>query len=355
MGLSSSADAAAVRRARDGVDGGRSVGDEGHLTVAQHQARLERVVPPARPPGRTGQPGFQAAPAVVVDPGDQRPAASARAAIRASASAKPRAAATASWSWSSSVLVDRPVARCSSTRARPRWCRRPARGRAGSSSTPARTGTTRPSERKQAEVPLAAPGFLEVGFEQEGQVPEAVVAGPGDLVDGRKPATGPGLPLLQGPARAPPAARLGSPATRRASSSPRATLMSASMAARTSLAVRTLWSRCRPVSQTGYQMASASGLIRPLRSCTSSRSRSLPGASSPRPYPPTASRATPLSSPPVARANTALEPGVGGAGVAPAPRRAGQLPVVEQGRPGGPQGGRRAGSAVAYWRSRGAA
>lgn len=93
-----------------------------------------------------------------------------------------------------------------------------------------------------------------------------------------------------------PATRPRSPATGRASSSPSWTLRSSPAVLRASPGVRTEWSRARPRSQTGYQMPSASAATAAasaVPSCRSSRSRSLRGESSPRPYPPTATRAAP--------------------------------------------------------------
>src|SRR5262250_3862031 len=52
-----------------------------------------------------------------------------------------------------------------------------------------------------------------------------------------------------------------------------------------------------PESQMGYQIRSASSAIPGRVWCRSSTSRSLPGSSSRRPYPPTATRATPASAP----------------------------------------------------------
>ena len=52
-------------------------------------------------------------------------------------------------------------------------------------------------------------------------------------------------------------ATLGSPQTRRPSSSPSATRTSSAAAESTSAGRRTEWSRCTPSSHTGYQMASA--------------------------------------------------------------------------------------------------
>ena len=91
--------------------------------------------------------------------------------------------------------MDRPVMRCSSTRAAARW-RPPRPGPGRRARRPARA----PPDRATAASagPAGPPGLLEVGFEQEGQIAEAVVATPGDLVDGRQPPSGPGLPLVQG-------------------------------------------------------------------------------------------------------------------------------------------------------------
>src|SRR5262249_29108680 len=86
-----------------------------------------------------------------------------------------------------------------------------------------------------------------------------------------------------------------SPAIGRAYSSPSATLRSAAAACLASAGVRTEWSSRTPESQTGYQIRSAMPEMPGTPSCSSSRSRSLPGSSSRRPNPPTASSATPGS------------------------------------------------------------
>ena len=86
-------------------------------------------------------------------------------------------------------------------------------------------------------------------------------------------------------------ARVPSPAMTRVSNSPRTTLISSLANLRASAGVRTLWSRDMPVSQIGYQILSARGATAAaLFRCSSNRSISLPGASSCRPYPPTATK-----------------------------------------------------------------
>src|SRR5487761_14545 len=71
--------------------------------------------------------------------------------------------------------------------------------------------------------------------------------------------------------------------------------MSSAAALRASASVRTEWSSRAPESQTGYQIRSAIAAMPPTPSCSRSTSRSLPGNCSRRPYPPTATRATPGS------------------------------------------------------------
>ena len=99
-----------------------------------------------------------------------------------------------------------------------------------------------------------------------------------------------------------------SPARCRASSSPRATRTSARAAAVTSARARTEWSSGRPLSHSGYQTwpaTSATTFSGTCSSWTSTTSRSEKGASSSRPYPPTATRATPLSGRPSRAASSA--------------------------------------------------
>src|SRR5262249_40576940 len=89
----------------------------------------------------------------------------------------------------------------------------------------------------------------------------------------------------------------GSPATCRACSRPGASGRGRRATSRASAGRRTAWSRRVPESQIGYQIRSASAAIPCRAVCRSSTSRSLPGTSSRRPYPPTATRATPGSPP----------------------------------------------------------
>ncbi len=93
-------------------------------------------------------------------------------------------------------------------------------------------------------------------------------------------------------------ARFGSPATWRTSSSPEATRTSASAAVVISGNERTEWSSRAPLSHSGYHTSEATGPGSTPSSCTSTTSRSEWGASSPRPYPPTATSAMPASGPP---------------------------------------------------------
>src|SRR5260370_22176561 len=71
--------------------------------------------------------------------------------------------------------------------------------------------------------------------------------------------------------------------------------MSSAAARRASASVRTEWSSRAPESHTGYQIRSAIAAMPPTPSCSRSTSRSLPGSCSRRPYPPTATSATPGS------------------------------------------------------------
>ena len=89
----------------------------------------------------------------------------------------------------------------------------------------------------------------------------------------------------------------GSPATCLACSRPRAARRSALATSRASAGVRTAWSRRAPESQIGYQIRSARAEMPGRPECSRSTSRSLPGSSSLRPYPPTATRATLASLP----------------------------------------------------------
>ena len=91
--------------------------------------------------------------------------------------------------------------------------------------------------------------------------------------------------------------RSGSPATCRADSSPSATFRSVRATRRACGTVRTAWSSSAPESQTGYQIRSATPAMSSRPPCSSTTSRSLRGSSSRRPYPPTATRATPGSAP----------------------------------------------------------
>ena len=91
-----------------------------------------------------------------------------------------------------------------------------------------------------------------------------------------------------------------SPARCRMSSSPRATRRSPVEDESISENDRTEWSSLGAVSQSGYQTCSATDPGETASSCTRTTSQSEKGASSPRPYPPTATRATPTSGPPAA-------------------------------------------------------
>ena len=92
--------------------------------------------------------------------------------------------------------------------------------------------------------------------------------------------------------------RLGSPARCRTSSSPSATFSSSSAAATISGRLRTAWSSLVPLSHSGYQRSSAARPGATSSSCTRTTSRSEYGASSPRPYPPTATSETPTTGAP---------------------------------------------------------
>ncbi len=126
-----------------GVGGGGRVGNEGHLTVPQHQAGLERVVPAPGPPGGTGEPGFQATPAVVVGPGDATVPRPARARHQGVGVGEAQGRGHGVL-----VLEQQGVGRRvrwpgAARRARPRWCRRPSLGRGRDRRAP-RPGRVRP-------------------------------------------------------------------------------------------------------------------------------------------------------------------------------------------------------------------
>jgi hypothetical protein len=90
--------------------------------------------------------------------------------------------------------VDRPVERCSSTRAAARVS---VARQFGGRRAPCQDGHDPAEGTQQVEVPLPAARLFEIRLEEEGQVAEAMMALFGGLVDGRQPAGGPGLPLLQ--------------------------------------------------------------------------------------------------------------------------------------------------------------
>ena len=94
--------------------------------------------------------------------------------------------------------------------------------------------------------------------------------------------------------------RLGSPARCRTSSRPSATRTSSAAADTISGTERTEWSRRAPESHRGYQSCWPRSPSATRSSCTRTTSRSDWGASSRRPKPPTATRATPVSGPPAA-------------------------------------------------------
>jgi hypothetical protein len=153
----------------------------------------------------------------------------------------------------------------------------------------------------RVHVPQAAFGLLEIGFEQEGKLTAALGAltvhglefGQWVLAAARQSAGTPSRSWVVNSA---------SPATCRAGSSPRATRRSARATARASSGVPTAWSSRVPESHTGYQIRSASAEMSGRPSCSSTRSRSLPGSSSRRAYPPAATTAT-LGSAPSSKAS----------------------------------------------------
>ena len=110
------------------------------------------------------------------------------------------------------------------------------------------------------------------------------------------------------------------------SSSPRATRRSAAAASSIPRAVRTEWSSLVPESHSGYQTCSAPGPRSTPSSPTSTTSRSEYGASSDRPYPPTATSAAPCSGSPAAAkaaahlASAAFVPGLALLTLTPRPR-----------------------------------
>ncbi len=274
-----------LRRGGRRPQGQRGVGGDGcvrhqrHLAVAEHQAGLEGMVAAAGSPGRTGQPRFQAAPAVVVDPG-QRPAGVGEGGHQG-------VGVGVAEGGGDGVLV-----------LEQQGVRRPAGGALqldpGGHDGVGRPAESRvvehagqdghhPSERtQQAQVPLAAPGLLEVRFEQEGQVAEAVVAGPGGLVDGRKPAPGPGRPLLEDPAED-GVGQIGVAGDPPGVEQPEGHLDVGVHGGADLLGGPHAVVQVQPGVPDRIPDGVGHGLIRPLRSWTSSRSRSLPGASSPQP------------------------------------------------------------------------
>ena len=222
-GRSSSAEAAAARRASDGSVRRVGVGAERDLVVAQHQARLDRAVAAPRAPRGSGQPRLDPPPAVVAGPrhgpgrlgdlGHQGVGVATRAPRR------PRPGPGAA-----DVLACLPVERCSSTRtARRASPAPPAAGRRRSAST----GLTRAATCNAEEIAQATPRLLQVRLEQEGHVAVGLVAIAHGLVDRRATIETLGLPQVSDPTKD-LSASAASPATRRASSRPRATLMSPS-------------------------------------------------------------------------------------------------------------------------------
>lgn len=211
---------------------------------------------------------------------------------RVSASSSPSSAATWSCSWSASRSVARPVARCSASRTS-RSLRRasasPSRG--ASASQEAATARRAVASRSPPRASLRS------GSSRYCSSPcRSARSAHSSWSSGRR--LGAWLRQSARTAVRSPAVRPRSPAMCRASSSPSCTLRSSPAVLRASAGVRTEWSRASPRSQTGYQMRSASAATAAPSdpSCRSSRSRSLRGESSPRPYPPTATRETPRDS-----------------------------------------------------------
>ena len=118
---------------------------------------------------------------------------------------------------------------------------------------------------QHADVAQAAVALLEVGLEEEGDVPGGGAAlGHLDLEQRAGTSC---RAASRHAARAfsrSGSATLGSPQTMRPSRRPSATRTSSAAALRTSEGRRTEWSRCTPSSQTGYQMPSATARMSPV-------------------------------------------------------------------------------------------
>ncbi len=206
---------------------------------------------------------------------------------RASASGTPSRTATWSCSCSSRRLPARPVTRCRASRTSASRRTASSTSRCGRSATQeattARTDTRsrsppRPSLRSGSmswrRSPCRAPRSSHAS-RSAGSRRRAAARQSARTVERSRPT------------------RPGSPATWRASSRPSRTARSCPASRRPSSNVRTAWSRRTPESQIGYQTLSASEATVLLPAWSRTRSRSLPGESSPRPYPPTAASATP--------------------------------------------------------------
>ena len=217
--------------------------------------------------------------------------APARQPSSASASARSSTRATSSCSCSTSRSVRRPVTSCSACRvSRMSSCAARTRGPGPGATHAAATAwialasrrpplaSLRSGSSRKASSPLRCVRSACSAWSSASRTPDAA----------RQSASTPRRSSAVSP---------GSPATCRAWSSPSAARRSPRATSRPSRGVRTAWSRRVPESQIGYQIRSASTEMSGRPACRSSTSRSLPGSSSRRPYPPTATRATPASSP----------------------------------------------------------
>src|SRR6266545_936488 len=210
---------------------------------------------------------------------------------RASASSRPSSSAAPSCSWSRSRSVALPVTRCNASRASSSCSRArstvPCGGSASqdaeidrsttASRSPPRASLRSGSSRK-ASSPYRSARCSQTA-RSSGRRRSAVARQSASSVERM------------------PSVTDASPATCRASSRPSWAGRSSPATRRIWATVRTEWSSFTPASQIGYQVRSASAATSERPSWTSTRSRSLPGESSRRPYPPTATSATPLTSP----------------------------------------------------------
>ena len=238
------------------VDGGRDRRPGQHdLAVLGHHVRRDRRAGP--PAGRGVRPAAGGEPALRGAPASRPPRRRWFGRRRRSGGAapsgpaRPSSAATSSRSWTNSRSRRRPATRCSASRtSSSRGARRGPAGRQASATWRVRDAAQHP------DVAQPAAGLLEVarpagrparraGASVRWSAPAAPAA-----AHGRDAATRSASP------RAAVRSARASPATCRASSRPRATLVSSAATARASSRVRTEWSSVRPASQIGYQIRS---------------------------------------------------------------------------------------------------